>query len=249
MSNVQLILAIIATVATVIAAVTGVVGVIISLYVHRVKLKDVIRIPKKWVPFCLTFIFSLSSLWLWTRPPPDPSRYGFESGIMGWTNETYTDSQGVIAIDQSSDRAKFGRHSLKLTVDLEGGHANRSQGEAYVEISAQNLNNKPITVWVYVPEGAVGERSKPNGFQVFVKDTDKNWRAEYGTWWNITSAKVNAWQQVTLTPSTTEPPDGSMEIGFDPTQIRAVGVRVAIGKGSTATYRGPIYIDAVDWPQ
>jgi hypothetical protein len=35
---------------------------------------------------------------------------------------------------------------------------------------------------------------------------------------------------------------------FDPTQIRAIGGKIAIGDGSTATYKGPIYLDSVEWP-
>lgn len=190
------------------------------------------------------------SLWiLLTRPPHDPSRYAFESGTMGWTYERYADSQGCIAVEQSADRAKYGKYSLKLSVELEGGHENRTKGEAYVEIAPQNLENKPISVWVYVPREALGNPEHWNGIQVFVKDAHKDWRAEYGTWWNITPARVDAWHQVTLTPSRTQPPDGYMVPGFDPTQVRSVGVKAAINDKSTATYRGPIYIDVIDWPQ
>jgi hypothetical protein len=173
------------------------------------------------------------------------SRYGFEEGTTGWVRQVYETDQGVTAVEQSADEAKF-CHSLEMTVDLEGGHTNKSRGEAYVEINPQNLENKPITVWVYVPREALGDPEKPNGIQVFVKD--KDWRGEYGIWWNITPAIVDSWQQVTLTPSRSAPPDGYMEPGFDPTQIGAVGVKIAIGEGSTAKYRGPIYVDAVDWP-
>lgn len=249
MNKAQLI-AVIAAVAAVVSAIIAVVNFIVEHLVRKKKPKAAFEKPRIWIPILLTVCCGALSFWIGRKSylPVDQSRYGFETGIMGWTNETYTDSQGIISIAQSSDRAKFGRHSLKLTVDLEGSHANRSQGEAYVEIAAQNLNNKPITAWVYVPQGFVGERQKPNGIQIFVKDTDKNWRAEYGTWWDITPARVDTWQQITLTPSTTLLPNGYMEPGFDPTQIRAVGVRVAIGQGSKATYRGPIYIDAVNWP-
>ena len=101
-------------------------------------------------------------------------------------------------------------------------------------------------VWVYIPEEALGNPKIPNGVQVFVKD--KEWKSEYGTWWNIDPADVNSWQQITLTPSKSAPPSGYMDSEFDPTQIRVVGVKIAVGDGSVARYRGPIYIDAVDWP-
>jgi hypothetical protein len=38
-----------------------------------------------------------------------------------------------------------------------------------------------------------------------------------------------------------------MEPGFDPNQIISVGVKMGVGGGSTATYKGPIFIDGVDW--
>ena len=181
------------------------------------------------------------------HPGPAPI-YGFESGTMGWGPQTAGDSQGVISVAQSKDYHEEGKHSLQLTTDLEGGHATRSKGEAYVTmIHAQNLEDTPITVWVYVPKDALGNPQKPNGIQVFVKDS--NWRGEYGAWWNITSETVNKWCEVTLTPSRTAPQGGSVTPEFDPTQIMAVGVKVAIGEGSLDVYKGPIYIDAVDWPE
>jgi hypothetical protein len=203
-----------------------------------------------WIPTVLAVIFAGLSIYLYFFCTPgctDRSRYGFESEPIVWEQQMYPDSQGVTEVAQSSELVECGKHSLKLTTDLEGGHLNRSKGEAYVEIDVQNLEGKPITVWVYVPRGAVGDPQKPNGIQVFVKD--KDWRSEYGTWWNITPAKVDRWCQVTLTPTRSRDSVASITPGFDPTQIRAVGVKVAIGDGSIAKYKGPIYIDAVDWPK
>ena len=179
--------------------------------------------------------------------PTDPSRYGFESGVEGWAPETsWPDSLGINEVAQS-DLARLGKHSLMLTADLEGGHPNRSKGEAFVQIPIQNLENKPITAWVFVPRRAIGDAKRPNGIQVFVKD--ELWRGEYGTWWDIFEGWVEDWFQVTLTPSGSPPPNGYMAPGFDPTQIRAVGIKVAIGDGSKREYNGPIYVDCVDYPK
>jgi hypothetical protein len=234
------IVTILSSIAALISAITALIEV-----VKKRKSKGVLNNALFWIASILTVLFASSTVWLLTRPCVDSSRYGFEEGTMGWVRQVYETDQGVTAIEQSADKAKF-CHSLKMTVDLEGGHANKSRGEAYVEINPQNLENKPITVWVYVPREALGDPEKPNGIQVFVKD--KDWKGEYGTWWNIGSATADRWQQVTLTPSRSAPPNGYMEPEFDPTQIRVVGVKIAIGEGSTAKYSGPIYIDAVDWP-
>lgn len=47
-----------------------------------------------------------------------------------------------------------------------------------------DMSNHTITAWVYAPNGARGQTRRPNGFQIFVKDSD--WRSQYGTWFNIT---------------------------------------------------------------
>lgn len=183
----------------------------------------------------------------------DSSKYGFESGVMGWMHQTLEDSQAVTAVAQSERNvAKFGCYSLKLTVDLGDRRVNKSKGEAYVDMrffppakvtTPLNLEEDvQISAWVYVP-GAAGSPDRPNGVQLFVKD--QNWRSEYGSWFNLTSA---SWISVTLTPLRTTPLHGGyMESGFDPTKIIMVGIKVGAGAGSETPYLGPIYVDAIDW--
>jgi hypothetical protein len=38
-----------------------------------------------------------------------------------------------------------------------------------------------------------------------------------------------------------------MDPGFDPTKIVSVGVKIAAGSGSTATYPGSVYLDEIRW--
>ena len=184
-------------------------------------------------------------------PPAVTSKYGFESDTMGWKAQDYEDSRACAQVMRSADRAKDGRHSLKMMMNLVGGDENRSKGEAWVNMLAKppkgeraplNLERRAITAWVYAPEGARGERSRPNGFQVFVKD--KKWRNEYGPWQNVVEGE---WVKLSLTVSASEPESGWMDDGFDPKQIIAVGVKMGAGGESSATYKGPVYVDAVDW--
>lgn len=232
-------------IATIVSSIASFINAIIAL-----ERRKKIRLPTNvlfWIAIFFAIFFAALAIWLLMEPYPDTSRYGFESGPMGWTKETVGDSQGVTDVSQSANRAKLGRYSLKLAVDLEGGHPNRSKGEAYVRILPQNMEDKPITLWVFVPGEALGDPQRPNGIQVFAKD--EHWKAEYGTWWDITPEKVEGWHRVALTPSKFVPPKGYMTPDFNPTQIQAVGVKIAIGNGSTAKYRGPIYIDTVEGPQ
>jgi len=174
----------------------------------------------------------------------DSSRYGFELGGMGWRRQTYKDSQAVKKVAQTTEQAYRGVGALKLTLDLKGGHANDSKGEAFIELRppATDLQRQTITAWIYAPTGSAGDFNRPNGVQVFVKD--RNFRSLYGTWLNLLE---DDWFEVSLTVSTTEPIDGDIDEGFDPQSIAIVGIKVAIGEGSSQTYAGPIYVDAVNW--
>jgi hypothetical protein len=177
---------------------------------------------------------------------------------MEWYHQTWNTDQAVTAVAQSADRAKFCQHSLKLTVDLVGQDANKSKGEALVDVQffdrvkgekvPLNLDDKTITIWVYALGGATGERKSPNGVQVFVKDRNHN--SQYGAWLDIPIE--NDWFTVKLTPSKTPSEGVSTFITkpgteFDPTQIMIVGFKIGAGGESNATYNQPIYIDGVNW--
>jgi hypothetical protein len=103
----------------------------------------------------------------------------------------------------------------------------------------------PISVWVYVSKEAVGDPNKPNGIQLFVKD--QNWYSEYGTWFNL-AGNTDKWVQISFTPSIIAPPNGGyVDSLFDPSKIITVGVKIGAGGGSTTSFKGPIYIDGVNW--
>lgn len=188
-----------------------------------------------------------------TAPTPTPTGYGFESETtMGWRNETRAAGNlAVSEVSTSDELAKLGAYSLKLSANLVGGDVSKSKGEVYVDLrydqqfgtdAPLDMDGAHITCWVFAPLEAVGDPASPNGIQVFVKDI--NWKGEYGAWTNIVGG---SWFQVSLTPSASEPEGGYMDLGFDPTNIVSVGVKIAAGSGSTATYVGPVYLDEVRW--
>ena len=221
----------------------------ITALVKLFRIRNISRVIKDvvfWIAVLLAIVFAVLFFWLITRPCIDPTKFGFENGEMGWIVQTYPDSQGVTKLAQSVEQAKICKHSLKLTLDLEGSHKSRSKGEVFVDIPVQDLGGKSLSVWVFIPKTAVGSITHPNGVQVFVKDNNN--KSEYGTWWEITPSKTGTWQQVTLTPSSTAPAYGSMEDGFDPTHIKYIGVKFATSEGSKDKYNGSVYIDGFDWP-
>jgi hypothetical protein len=189
-------------------------------------------------------------------PPPPPvkvkSKYSFEDGPMGWIPQDYEDSMACAEVLQSDDRAKEGQHSLKMLMNLIGGDTAKSKGEAWVNMLDSppksvaipvDLTNRKITAWVYAPPGSRGERSKPNGFQLFVKD--ENWNSEYGPWRNVAEG---VWDdKISFTVSTSKPQNGHMDQGFDPKRVIAVGVKMGSGGGTKAEFDGAVWIDAIDW--
>lgn len=184
-------------------------------------------------------------------PPQTSLRYSFEKGKQGWQHQTYNDSQACEQVDTTSAQEKDGSHSLKMSIDLVGGDAHRSKGEAWVDWTKTapgnekvplDLSGRTITAWVYAPKGAAGENSSSNGFQIFIKDSE--WRGEYGTWNNVEEGQ---WTMISLTVSTTAPDDGWMASGFDPKHIVALGVKMGAGELSKAKYKGPVFVDTISW--
>jgi hypothetical protein len=188
-----------------------------------------------------------------TTPTPLPIqlKYSFEDGPMGWVPQDFEDSAACVQVIQSDERAKEGQYSLKMIMDLVGGDAHKSKGEAWVDMRNNppsneripvDLTNRKVSAWIFAPPGSVGDSSMPNGFQLFVKDA--NWKSEYGPWMNVIEGQ---WIQISMTVSVSVADNGYMDSGFDPSQIIAVGVKMGSGGGSTAKYGGAIFIDAIDW--
>jgi len=178
--------------------------------------------------------------------------WDFESGTEGWTHQTWTDSQAVIAVESSPFRSRWGSAALALVVDLIGGDDHKSQGETIVDLNNHppsgisvplDLECKPLSCWIYVPACGLGDPAEPNLVQLFVKDT--NGKSEYGT---PTQVVRKQWFEVRLRPSTLEPDGGYKDLDFDPGAIEQWGVRFKAGSEGI-TYRGKVYVDACDWQE
>jgi len=177
-----------------------------------------------------------------------------------WRAQTYVDSQAISQVAITTTRAYEGQGSLVLTVDLIGGHLNKSNGETFVDLRYHpplmeppcclpipaNLEDIQVSAQVYCPAGSRGDSSKPNGLQLFAKSVDENenWWSFYGNWHNI---QEEVWNEVTMTPNTVAPPDGHKDPLFDPTQVVALGLKIGAGGGSPATFTGTCWLDNVRW--
>lgn len=183
--------------------------------------------------------------------PTTPPRYSFEDGTMKWQVENQGISKAWLQVVQSDEMAKDGKYSLKIETDLTGGETPKSKGEVWINMKKNpppgvqvplNLRDRTVTAWVYAPPGAEGDTSKPNGLQLFVKDT--NWKTEYGIWQDVIEGQ---WNKISLTVGSSDPKVGHIDPGFNPGEIIALGVKMGSGGGSQAKYKGYIYLDAVGW--
>ena len=168
--------------------------------------------------------------------------FNFENESGFWAAQTYPGSEACKSVSVSDEQAQEGRHSLKMMFHLVGGDAHDSCGEAWASIGTQNLTGQTVTGWIYAPQNSAGDPEHPNGYQLFVKDSQ--WHSEYGS---LTGIVEGQWVKLSLTVGKTKPDNGWVDEQFNPTQTMVVGVKVAAGNGSTSTYDGPIYLDAVRW--
>ena len=194
------------------------------------------------------FVFHWEAL---TDPSAGPI-WDFETGVQGWTHQTYSNSQAIIAVEPATFRSYSGNASLAVVMDLAGDHANQSMGEALVDLryspplsvtAPVNLACKPISCRVFVPTCGLGDIAAPNRVQLFVKDA--NGKSEYGTPMQVVR---NRWFDLSLRPSTLVPYNGWMDQGFNPAAINQLGVKFTAGSQQTS-YRGKVYIDACSWQE
>jgi hypothetical protein len=176
--------------------------------------------------------------------------FDFESSVQGWAPLTIGD--GCVSVERVSEKAKRGHFSLRMRVDLDGAEPRKQQATTLTDMRINHVSSLPtvpvdlanetITAWVYAPPGAGGTSSKPTGFQLFVKDEAGH--SEYGPWHNVIEGE---WQRVSMTVGSRAAPTGYMAADFIPTRITDVGLKMAVGTGSSFQYSGAVYLDSIGW--
>jgi hypothetical protein len=171
----------------------------------------------------------------------------------GWTYQTFPNSRGFTDTRRSTAAAHTGNASLCITADLVGQHPNKSQGEVYVDLRIHGPRSVvgPIDVTdctfrcrLLLPPGSAGPSNAANGIQLFFKSLGENdqWSSFYTRWANIQPGWEGTWQEFSASVAS---PSDSHDPEFDPRQVVAIGVKIAINGESTATITGPIYLDDV----
>ncbi len=181
---------------------------------------------------------------------PTNQQYSFDATDEGFEAQTYHNSMACTNRYRLASPPANTTACLAVDVHLIEGHTNYAKGEVFVDMENHfpkkslvpaNLKGQPVTAWVYCPAGSQGPSSKPNTLQVFCKDA--GWKSFYGLTVNVAEGQ---WMPVTMIADTNAP-TAWMDPGFDPTQIRVLGVKFAASDGSGATYDGKIYVDGVSF--
>lgn len=167
------------------------------------------------------------------------------SSTMDWRPQDYEDSQGITGVYYDENLG-----CLVLECDLKGGDPYISNGEIVLDLRyvpcleanvPVDMTNQLITAKIDIPAGFVSSSPPYNGCQVFVKDTE--WRSQYGTWENCDSSRIFTLE---LQPSTETPDSGYTEPGFDPKNIRVIGIKIGINANSTHQFSGTIKINKIE---
>lgn len=186
--------------------------------------------------------------------PQVSSKYNFEEGAMGWQERQEEHSRAVVDVFRTAERSYEEQYSLALKMNLVANDPDDQlrKGEAYVDMTSSppesgedapmDLTNREITARFWAPRGAQGDLNNSNGVQLFVKDED--YLSHYGEWQNIAEER---WMELTLIVGLVAPDNGEIQPGFDPSRIVEIGIKVTGGEGSTATYDGLVFLDAVKW--
>lgn len=172
---------------------------------------------------------------------------------MGWHEQDWPGHGAFGEVRHSEERSHKGKGSLAITVHLIGGDPLLDRGEVYVNILHNpppgisvplNLHNVQVLAWVYIPEEAVvGDRV--GGLQLFAKD--HRWKSYYGHYVELRN-RVGHWFVVTMVTGI-EPSDSGATVdpGFDPSQVIAIGLRLDACGNKDCIYDGEFFMDAVSW--
>lgn len=173
-----------------------------------------------------------------------------------WKAQTYEGVEAIKTVKLSENNPLEGTGSLEINILLDTGNPQLRVGETFIDLrnhapqgmppdcwkAPVNLWNMPLFAKAFCPAGLQGTSHAPNGFQLFVKDNQ--WRTLNGPYVNL-SQGVDKWYELSVTPDLVPPPGGSMDGGFDPTKIIALGLRVVANDNWNGAYEGQLWLDEV----
>ena len=211
------------------------------------------------VAILLFFCIAISNTQAWALPADylflaqsntQTALFDFETGNQGWVIAQYAQGYSHLTVSNHlHGPVHDGTSALQLDLSL---REELSSSEILVDFATDpppsldisnntaNLEGKIINARIWAPSGTRGDSGSPNGWHLFVEDAAE--RRLYGTWQNL---REGGWSQVSLEITNATPACGSLDSGFDPTQIRKIGFNVSLGSSETASLAGAIFLDSV----
>ncbi|MEW6171370.1 MAG: RHS repeat-associated core domain-containing protein, partial [Candidatus Omnitrophota bacterium] len=153
--------------------------------------------------------------------------------------QTWSDSQAITNVLPSANQINF-------NFNLIGNSSSNSKGELYLDLTStlgtKNLSDMAFSIKTSLPQGLFNA-SPSNGVQLFYKDT--SWRCSYSNWNNLNSYQNP--KEITFNPNQSP---AYQDPGFDITQVKILGFKLATGTGSNFTLSGQGQIlEAKIYPQ
>ncbi|MBU1894605.1 MAG: hypothetical protein KJ983_02155, partial [Candidatus Omnitrophica bacterium] len=180
-------------------------------------------------------LFRRAFNWLISVPAPMAAEWEIELvPLTGWRAEDYQDSRGITDVHEADG-------ILYLDMNLEGKHHNKSKGEIYFDFPViKNLSEGKIVLKLRAPPGFV--LNKKNGVEIYLKDI--NWNVQYDDRTIITQS--GEWITIEYMPTTRdEDPQNLTDPGFDPSNLRRIGVKFAINSSTSDTFKGLVEVKDV----
>jgi len=180
---------------------------------------------------------------------PDESGSGSSENIdiaaSNWRHQTFEDTQAIRFVERD-----YVNDEWKLSVDLRPGDSQYSQGEMYLDLRYDipgiqwqgpfDMTDKEISFKFKLDDNFEQNPNYLSSIQVFVKD--ENFNTQYGT--EVELVKSGDWIEVSLIPTEDNINFGYTDLGFDPSKIVMIGLRIAEPENAPANlnYLGNIYI-------
>lgn len=174
----------------------------------------------------------------WTNTPsvpPEKDNHGFEGLAYDWVYET-SGMTAITNIEKSDEMAYSGNYSLKMNTDLNCSWPENSGVVKLTFAGSENMYNKELSAYVYLPGGSGGPKDHPNGMTLYMK-TGPSWTWREIPWHNI-GLLTNGWYHLTISMISNWASD-----------VREIGFRYSAPGTCDGDnyYSGPIYLDDVTW--
>lgn len=163
-------------------------------------------------------------------------------GPSGWRRETRDNNQAAKTLFWT--QRDNNNYCMGVDVELIGPLSNALVFFQIDELADKktgetiDLSGQTVTGQFFFPTGIEGPKDARSGVMLFFQDGDWTWAQT--DWMNI--EVVNQW--VTISANINDVT--RRYSGFDPTQIRAVGIKVGTNENAGSfSYKGPIYVDNI----